>query len=500
MGEKYFFWNAIPNLILVCGLIYYLYIRKNIAAILVAVFVYISLHGGYAVFAAATADGINTMNQLHYVRSDLGVKILGSTFLLGCCLLVGLGIKNQWVLILESILIRWEIIAAMVLYVVFMSLGAINLPQIKNENILIILKELIFSIVMWIAAIAFSVVINQGRDFFNRYRVECFFIPTILVLIMIAVGIYEIINGLAWAGTLYRTGYSWRASATLFNPNVFGFWAAMMALAVSFFYHLGLIRRSVCFVAMTLTFTCILLASSRTGLILAIVVLFIANMITCMCSKYDQRNITNKAWPLISFLMAFIFYFISLNYITLGSLTIFDTLRVNLLRFIDFPHDLISLLRMKLASISFINQFFNYLNIDLMSVRLDGRELMSINESWGGRTSLLLNSDGSLVFSDNSFLYIYAIGGFQALFCWAWIWVIALYIGYSKLKTSPTIYSAYAFAGLIFCLLSSVFLRTPQLFPLWIFNSMLIGFCLNWWASPNNVVIVTNKYYNKTAF
>ena len=136
MGEKYFFWNAIPNLILVCGLIYYLYIRKNIAAILVAVFVYISLHGGYAVFAAATADGINTMNQLHYVRSDLGVKILGSTFLLGCCLLVGVGIKNQWVLILESILIRWEIIAAMVLYVVFMSLGAINLPQIKNENIL----------------------------------------------------------------------------------------------------------------------------------------------------------------------------------------------------------------------------------------------------------------------------------------------------------------------------------------------------------------------------
>lgn len=498
MGEKYFFWNAIPNLILACGLFYYLYIRKNIAAVLVAMFVYISLHGGYAVFAAATADGINTMNQLHYVKSDSGVKIVGSLFLLGCFLLIGIRIKNQWFLILKSITFKWEIIVAIALFVVFMLLGAINSSQIKTENLLIILKELIFSIGMWIVAAVFSVVINNGREYFIRYRAECFYILTTLVLIMIPVGFYEIIDGMVWAGTKYRTGFSYRASGTLFNPNVLGLWAAMMSLASSFFFHLGLISRSVCFAAMTLTFTCILLASSRTGLILGIIVLFVAPVIIYFCIKDKKHNFIYRAWPFIAFLIVFIFYFIFLNYINLGSLTIFDILRVNLLRFTDFPHDVISLLRMKWASIEYINQIFKSLGIDLMNVNLYGRELMSINESWGGRMSLQLNSDN--VFSDNSFLYIYKTGGYQALFCWAWIWMTGLYIGYKKMITSPSIYSAYAFAGLIFCLLSSVFLRTPQLFPLWIFNSMLLGCCLNWWTSPNNVVINTNKHIDKVAF
>ena len=52
-GEKYFLWNAIPNLILILLLLYYLSIRKGVGAVIAALFVYLSLHGGYAIFAAA---------------------------------------------------------------------------------------------------------------------------------------------------------------------------------------------------------------------------------------------------------------------------------------------------------------------------------------------------------------------------------------------------------------------------------------------------------------
>lgn len=485
-GEKYFLWNSIPNLIWICGLIYYLCIRKSIGAVVAAMFVYLSLHGGYAIFAAATADGINTMNTLHYQSSDLGVKLVGAGFLIGCGILLGFRMTNPLGSIRGSYLFRLDIFLLLLLFLVCMVYGAINLPGITVGNLLTILKESLFSICMWVGVLVFSLAIKQGHEYFVSYRKEWLVALIMLGIIMMAGGFYEIVTGMVWAGTYYETGFSYRASGTLFNPNVLGLWSALMVLMVSFFFHLGWISRRITFAAMILVMSCLILSSSRSGLVLSVINLFAVSVIIFWSRKSMQISAIDQVWPLIAFLLAFILCAIAIEWLTPSPYAFLNTLHANLYRFLQLPISIFWILMMKMVfpMMQIIEPFLIWLFGAELWAMLTNSIASAASSYEGGKMAESISGRMLLEYiSDNSFMSIYAIGGLLALAIWLWLWATLFWTAIKKNKSYPGVFSAYALTGLIFCFVSGFFLRTPQLFPVWVFLSMVLGFCLSWWSS-----------------
>lgn len=472
-GEKYFLWNAIPNLILILLLLYYLSIRKGVGAVIAALFVYLSLHGGYAIFAAATGDGINTLNELHYQSSDLGAKLSGLFFMICCTILLMNRLHHPLQALQWNAKLILTIAYLLFLFLFIMALGTANLRNASTGKLLTISKETFFAAWMWASAIVFAIVLKQGGKYLIAFRAEWIGFLAAISIIMVVSGAYEIATGVVWAGTSYASGFSYRASGTLFNPNVLGFWSALMVVLISFMFHIRWISRFATLGFMLLFVACLILSSSRSGLMLAIINLLAISLFTLSNKKSIQLSLTNKFWPLVSFVAAFIICASIISYINPSQYLISKTLLANLQRFMQLPIDIFWIFMMKIYFP--IGKVFSFLpaldNIQsAANVYVSGH----MGESVNGRMVLEYTSD-------NSFMSIYAIGGIASLFIWLGLWVVMLWLGIVKNRKARGVYSSYALVGLIFCFSSGLFLRSPQLFPIWIFMSMVLGACLCWW-------------------
>lgn len=515
-GDKYFLWNSIPNLIWIFGLVYYLYLRKSVGAVMVAMFVYLSLHGGYAIFAAATGSGIDTLNSLHYQSSDLGVKLIGAGFLICCGILLILRMRHPLNSVKTNPFFRLDIVLGLAVFLIFMVYGALNNSGISSGKLLTVLKESIFSVCMWTGMFVFSIALSQGREYFVSRRKEWLTALLVVGVLMFAGGFYEIATGVVWAGTYYVTGFSYRASGTLFNPNVFGLWCALMVVLISLVFHLRWISRRAAFGGMLLVIWSLLLSSSRSGLMLSIVNLSAASVFLFFSRKHIRQNALDWLWPPLAFMLAFVASALLIEYAAPSPYAVLNTLRANLQRFLELPVDIFwifvmkvfspamqhmdrllvslaewlpkSALMIKLAAI--FPTIFGDLSASIQAAAnsigaaAKGMETMAVTSDAG---KMMESVSGRILLeyiSDNSFMSIYAIGGIVSLAIWFGLWLLLFWMGIKKSMNSPGIFSAYALTGLVFCFTSGLFIRAPQLFPTWVFLSMVLGACLCWWSSP----------------
>jgi hypothetical protein len=502
-GDTYFLWNSIPNLLWILGLIYYLRIRKNIGAVMVAMLMYLSLHGGYAIFAAATGDGINTLNDLHYQRSDPGVKLVGACFLVYCSILLLFRMQNPLSSLRQGVPCQLGVYFLLALFLAFMVYGAVNLPGIAPEKMQTVLKESVFATGMWIGTILFAVAIRQGVDYFSSRRREWLAALMILAVVMLIGGFYEIITGVVWAGTYYVTGFSYRASSTLFNPNVLGFWCSLLVALISLIFHLGWISRRATFVAMAGSVCLLILSSSRSGLMLALVNLFAVTAILVSGRKYNEKSLLEKVWPLIAFILSFMAWTLLIELLSPGRFATIDAMRANLYRFLQLPVDIFWIFVMKLF-FPLMDKLRPLLTSLLESLPSSGFADMlshSVSNAFESMTrnintaassyeagKMMESVNGRILLeyiSDNSFMSIYAVGGSVAIAVWLVLWVFLFWAGIRKNMVCPGVFSAHSLGGLILCFVSGFFLRTPQLFPVWIFLSMILGACVCWWSTPN---------------
>lgn len=478
-GEKYFLWNAMPNLILILYLLYYLSIRKGAGSVIAALFVYLSLHGGYAIFAAATGDGINTLNTLHYQSSDLGAKLAGLFFMTFCGIILVNRLHNPLQVLHGHSRLVLKIGYLLIVFLFVMALGAANLPNTSSSKLLTISKETLFAVWMWVGAIIFAVVLKQGGKYFITYRGEWLIILAGLSVVMVLIGLYEITTGVVWAGTSYANGFSYRASGALFNPNVLGFWCALMTALISFMFHLKWMSRVATFGVNLVLIFALILSSSRSGLMLSLINLTAISLFFIGNNIYIRLSLSDKLWPLISFVLAFVICAIFIEYFNSSRFAFANTLYANMQRFLQLPLDIFWIFMIKIIfPVGDQLSLFLPSGFDQMTkgMRVFGAEHISghMSESVNGRT--LLEST-----SDNSFVSIYAIGGLAALLIWFCLWAILLWLGLAKNRRVRGINSSYALVGLIFCFTSGLFLRTPHLFPSCIFLSMVLGACLCWW-------------------
>ncbi len=500
MTSKFFLWNSIPNIIIIVGLVFYLYKRNSIGSVVVAMFFYLSLHGGYAVFAAATGDGINTLNALHYESSDLGVKLVGACFLAYCSVLLWLRMKNPVEAVRSSIFSRPALTLLPIFFLACMVYGAANLAEMTSGQFYTAMKESIFAVCMWAGANIFAIVIKQGLEYFDYCRKDWLIALGVLGVLMIGIGFYEIVTGVIWAGTYYSSGFSYRTSGTLFNPNVLGFWCALVAALISLVFHLQWISRRATFGCMMAVICLLVLSSSRSGLMLSIVNLAVVSSILFLSRKLVQKNMFDQVWPFGAFVLAFAVSALVIESSSPSTYLAVNTLYANLQRFLQLPADMFWILMIKvifpvMQKIEpFLASFLEWLPQNTLSEKVmnslpavfgdlsksietaaSTHESRKIMESISGRVS-------SQYTSDNSFVSIYAIGGPVSLAFWLCQWGILFWIGIKKSITSPGVLSAHALGALVLCFASGFFLRTPQLFPTWIFLAMVLGACLCWWS------------------
>jgi hypothetical protein len=511
MAGVLFFWNSIPNIVIVAGLGFYLYKRRSIGAVLVAMFSYLSLHGGYAVFAAATGDGINTLNTLHFESSDLGAKLVGACFLFVCGVLLCLRIKNPVDAARDTIVFRPALVILPILFLACMGYSALNLADMTSGQRFTAIKESVFAACMWAGAAVFAVAIKQGHEYFDYCRKDWLTALGVLGVLVTGVGFYEIVTEVVWAGTYYSTGFSYRSSSTLFNPNVLGFWSAMAAALISLIFHLQWISRFATFVCMMVVICLLVLSSSRSGLMLSIVNLVAVSSTLLLRRKSVRQSVFDQTWPLGAFVLAFAVTALFIESSSPGAVPAINNLSANLQRFLQLPADLFwtgmiriifpAIKKIEPAVMSFLQWMpENYLSDKLLKFSLafiagllniteavaNTYESSRVIESISGRLTLQYTSD-------NSFVSIYAIGGPASLAAWLCQWGVLFWIGIKKSITSPGVLSAHALGALVFCFASGFFLRTPQLFPVWMFLAMVLGACLCWW-SPDSTELGTSSH------
>lgn len=225
------------NVLVVIGLFFLLAHKRDAITLLIALFVYGTVHFSFAAVAFATNESANLLIALHNEGGGLLAKL--STLSLLSVVFVLLG----------RAAIR--------------STAQVNRGTKEKRIVRIIL------LAMTILACGYALNIRQGDwlQFKNFASLEAMFVliligfigtgnvlsrvlyPSILAGLVIlgitdCVALYEVFGRSSWAATLESSGAMvYRASSLLFNPNLFAFWASLVYLACAYGMHARGIER-----------------------------------------------------------------------------------------------------------------------------------------------------------------------------------------------------------------------------------------------------------------
>jgi hypothetical protein len=420
--------------------------------------VYSSLHYGYAIFLVAAAENQVAVNTAIHQSSPMWPNLIGAMFLFFCFIFMAKQINKPFETLRSHPFFILNIVISLALYFIAMTIGALNFSEGTGfTKFLAIEKEIMSSVVMWGCAIFFAIAAGHNNGNWEVYKKDITIFAGILLVLMVISGIYEIATGMVWA----RTGDAQRASALLFNPNVLALWCSLMLLLIAFIFHMGLMSKffAICF--MVLLVASLILSGSRSGFMLSMMNLLSITLVMLISKKFKQISVINKLWPLMTFLFIFLVFGVCIWQLKSTGYPMVKALFANLQRFIQLPGELLFIIaRVLQVSSPWLMKYLP--SMDTM-------------ESINGRIGFLAQ------FADNSFLSIYAIGGFVALALWFWLWSFMLWLGINRFRRLPGIYSSYAIVGIIWCFTSGLFLRSAQLFPVWIFMSAVLGVSLRWW-------------------
>ena len=87
---------------------------------------------------------------------------------------------------------------------------------------------------------------------------------------------------------------------------------------------------------------------------------------------------------------------------------------------------------------------------------------------------------------DNSYLYIEEIGGELSLTIWLSLFGAIMSLAAIKYYKVKDVNSVFSLALIVSVMLTGVFMRTAQLFPIWLFLSFFMGVAILWILSPFN--------------
>jgi hypothetical protein len=452
MAVEYVFW---VNVILagVLGL-WILRDRRTIVAIS-ALLIYGTLHfsGGALLFFFSRAP-MEIMLQIHS-QPVIRVKLVGAAF-------VGFFLLLQMIRCRGAILARFSKGTWLAGGVCLGLILAGALLRMR-EGLLLSSAENVAPVVL-VPLIVLLTYVGWQRDS-KGYVDRLLPVVGFLTIAVVLVGILELTKGYPWSTNLLPSGrIQERASSLLFNPNVLGMWCAGVAVFAGYFCSRSGGRGWA--VAVPILAGIGLLASaSRTGLMLYLVMVLLVAV--------------HPAGRAVKALVAPAFFLGTLLAVGGGTMMLDQILRpaprpVGTLavlfyeRMISFPLDLF---RYVTSRVGFQNSTSQGTapKVQEAPPEPEAEVPPEVGQEAPPESEVFASAVGGRFGQDNAYVTILADAGWLGLAGWLCLIALIVWFWLRPLWRRGDWEAAYSFAAATGCILSGMFLKTFQVFPLWVF-------------------------------
>lgn len=438
----------IANVLIVILLLAILARKRDVTTLLLVLFVYGTLHFGFAAIALTSNESARLLIALHnegggVLAKTATLSLLGVAFVLlsrHAYYAYSLSQGRETKIILQFLLVMGAVLCGY----------ALNIRQgdwLQLKNVMSIEAMLAFLLVGYLGAI--------GAHSLNTTKIYSWGIAELLMFAVIdGLAVYEVFNHQSWAGTLESSGEMvYRASSILFNPNLFAFWASLVYLGCAYGTHAYKEHRRMMLWGMVLASIAIYLSGSRSAGYLLWVVLFIPALL---------RKKRCHWLPLLVMPVTMLTIYAGAAWLAPAFVSLNDGWHELALlgeRFIAAPLYLINYVLMKIGSL---------FHVTVGALGVPAEVTLSIEGRFVGEGR---DSGWMILHQDVGWLGMAAIlwGSFMLL-----SWGVR---SYCKEQNAA---SVYALATLCCCLLTGLVMRM-QIFPVWLFMSVFLTPCMFFW-------------------
>ncbi|MDO9012236.1 MAG: hypothetical protein Q7U78_10595 [Gallionella sp.] len=260
----------IANVMIVILLLLMLVRKRDVTTLLMVLFVYGTLHFGFAAIALTSDESARLLIALHDEGSGMLATIATLSLLAVTFVLLSMHAYRAYLLSQSGE-------KKMIMYVLLI-MGAVlcgyalNIRQgdwLQLKNVISIEAMLAFLLIGYLGA--------TGAHTLNMAKIYSWGVAELLVFAAIdGIAVYEVFNHHSWAGTLESSGAMvYRASSILFNPNLLAFWASLVYLGCAYGVHAFRKHQKMMLCGMVLASVAIYLSGSRSAAFLLLAVLFI---------------------------------------------------------------------------------------------------------------------------------------------------------------------------------------------------------------------------------
>lgn len=455
--------NLIIAFILIVAL---LYVRGAIPMIL-ALFIYGTLHFSFGVLVLFGPDSFNTLNRLHTEGGGFFAQI---SLLSVLCVVFTLLAKDAYQIYLRSdsnesenkIVISFLVTMLTIFIGYLINLRVGDWTQLKN----------IISIEGCLTLMLLTFLTLKKFELFDKIKVLSVGSSLLLMFFIIdCLAFYEVFSASGWFSYVDRHGAPiFRASAVLFNPNLLGLWSALIYIACAFAMYFYPKYRMMTLMGMTLAAVAIYLSGSRSMMLPLLGSLLISSVLIKEKFRWTPLLLLLTIWVFIYLISAWLASIVPTNNSGWWMLKqlgerLFST-PIDLINYLLRTEWLVSIMENDWGISKILNNVNERIS-EMPGVVVEGEVWKGIDVSIAGR----LKEEG-----DSGWLVIYRESGLLGLFGMVLasgimvVWSIRAYVA------SKSIQSVYAFVILVFCLFSGLVIQF-QLFPIWIFVALAIFPC-----------------------
>ena len=438
----------IANILIVAFLFFILTRKKDAVTLLLVLFIYSTLHFSFAVFALASNESSSLLIAIHNEGGGMLAK-LSTLSLMGIAFfLLSRHAYDAFLLSHRSEKkLAFQILLVMAAVLCGYILNYRHGDWLQLKNILSLEGMLAFILIGFFGVF--------GKNTTNPAKIYPWALGVLVILSATDfIAIYEVFYHQSWAGTLENSGSMvYRASSILFNPNLLGFWAAMLYLGCSYGMNEYKEYRKIILLAMVLASIAIYFSGSRSAGYLLLGVTFLPALLI------RER-----------------FYLLPLIVLPFTMLTIY-VLTVWFLMPIAQSSEgwsEIALLGMRFsATLPYVINYL-FMHFDLPLTRIGSFDDLppEVVQSIEGRFTGGLEDSGWLVLYDDA--------GMLGLAAVIFACCMLVLRGGRAYVSHPSASTVYLLAMLIYILMTGLVMRF-QIFPVWMFISLVIVTCLVFW-------------------
>jgi hypothetical protein len=517
-------YSIIVHSIIIFCLSIYLFQKNSIPNLFIVIVTYLTL---YFLFSFISTFGTDlpriVYTHFHSVGSPIEIKISSIIFLF---VLYMVAIYKQRLNIIKLYVAHKNLLVTylLLLLLFFVALIINNIftvsPLFELASI-----ELAASFLIWIFSFLTVAILYKENILFVDNKNIYLGVIYLLLTIQLIICTYQIITNSTYSTTMW----SIRADGSLFNPNILGLWISFTMLVSSYLYFTKNIDLKN---FMLITFyICLLfiMSSSRSMLILILFGLFLISFLVRNDNNNGKIPMRFRFLPIGIFSGLLVTIMMVIKFLhTFFEFFFLKIMALNSERFLNTPFDIF------LIAVKQFHKLF-FVNLKTYEVKSDEDEGFKLGEGFdefvkspppaSGHTEFdesvksLPPASGYTEFdefvkslppasghtdravsgrffsdtgADNTYIFIKAIGGWLSLTIWLSLFAVMIYFSVIRYYKIKNINSVYSLVILLSVMLSGLFMRTSQLFPIWVFLSLFMGVSILWIITPLNNNSKTN--------